>query len=1030
MKRSSLLLLTMLVTTSLTAGSSPAATPQMCRGYVPPTTRTATPPTTGNVEGITVVVDFSDISNWNNDLTDPATHTKLDGFLNDEFYSQDDNNGSVYTYYRDVSGGALQYTNELHTTYYVPSQTFTYWNAQPSCVPLAYQIIVWLRDVEGFDFSGYDANSDGVIDAFNILTENQTFSAGNALHPHAEHFSTPVSVGAGLTIEAYQVTNLGSGPDLAVFCHETGHLLMRWPDLYGYGGSSGAATGYCLMGTTYGTNPYHPNGYLKMLAGWATPLDLSRAPIYNDMPADDACCQLFQVRHPDRTNEHEFYLIENRHARGRDEHLRESGLAIYAINESVPELFTIVQADDDDDITDSANLWRAPDAVHFGFSSTPGATWTDGTVPNFTLDDISSADTTMTFDYETHSTADMQVMIKPQVLDAPWTIDGPGALELSGSGVTTITVPHGQYTVSWDAVPYWDAPQPASLTRSVPGGLSRVTVFTSAYGSPFSLTTKGDVAATADSSQVVCVVDYDGDGDDEVFVGNENGGNQLLERDTKSGQYLDIAPTNLANIQGVVHAAWGDYDSDGDMDVFLVRDPEDNVLFENTNLGLVVRTAYAGLANIDDTFAAGWNDVDRDGDLDLYLTAHESIHDNKLYLNNGSGVFALHTTGSQENGVDCSYGIWGDYNDDGYSDLFVTAYNPDTGYNPQPRLNLNLGAGSSTIFGGASMNGPFNLIDARWLDVDVDGDLDLIGPNPYGVWLSYNTTGTSWTHVGGAYDAESLTVADFDNDGLEDVYVTQSGAADKLLINDGNRGFHDVPVGFTQMSGNCVAVATFDADNDGSMDLFVAREGESNFILTNNIGDDNNWLKLNLINDDGIHGAVGARVTLDINGTVQTRQVACGGSPGQDSQVLHFGLGDAATVDTLRVFWGGDDDASELLAVSGNQTLTIDQSTAKQMDDVEALPAATVLKGAYPNPFNPRTVIAFSLARTGPVRAEIFDVAGRCVATLQDGTLAAGNHELTWQGNSDNGSPTPSGLYFCRLQADNRNLLAKLTLLK
>lgn len=84
-----------------------------------------------------------------------------------------------------------------------------------------------------------------------------------------------------------------------------------------------------------------------------------------------------------------------------------------------------------------------------------------------------------------------------------------------------------------------------------------------------------------------------------------------------------------------------------------------------------------------------------------------------------------------------------------------------------------------------------------------------------------------------------------------------------------------------------------------------------------------------------------------------------------------------------------------------------------------------------PNPFNPRTVIGFSLDRPGPVRLRVYDVAGRLVRTLHDGgLLAAGSHQVVWDGSHDTGRPAAAGVYHYRLEAGGRTASLRLTLLK
>lgn len=93
-------------------------------------------------------------------------------------------------------------------------------------------------------------------------------------------------------------------------------------------------------------------------------------------------------------------------------------------------------------------------------------------------------------------------------------------------------------------------------------------------------------------------------------------------------------------------------------------------------------------------------------------------------------------------------------------------------------------------------------------------------------------------------------------------------------------------------------------------------------------------------------------------------------------------------------------------------------------------PPATVLTGAHPNPFNPRTTISYHLAAPGPVRLEIYDPAGRLVRTLVDALLPAGGHRTVWDGRDDAGRNATSGVYLVRLRTDGYAGAGKLILVR
>ena len=96
----------------------------------------------------------------------------------------------------------------------------------------------------------------------------------------------------------------------------------------------------------------------------------------------------------------------------------------------------------------------------------------------------------------------------------------------------------------------------------------------------------------------------------------------------------------------------------------------------------------------------------------------------------------------------------------------------------------------------------------------------------------------------------------------------------------------------------------------------------------------------------------------------------------------------------------------------------------------EEIPAIMLLRGNYPNPFNPKTTIRFSLPSAGEVNLVVFDVKGRQVATLIDGSMDAGDHHVVWDGQNDAGQSQPSGLYFYTLDTGDEKATRKMLMLK
>lgn len=131
-----------------------------------------------------------------------------------------------------------------------------------------------------------------------------------------------------------------------------------------------------------------------------------------------------------------------------------------------------------------------------------------------------------------------------------------------------------------------------------------------------------------------------------------------------------------------------------------------------------------------------------------------------------------------------------------------------------------------------------------------------------------------------------------------------------------------------------------------------------------------------------------------------------------------------------RYFWIEDtlfDDTGNPLVLDVDIFNVCDATAA---EDTPLAAAGVVLRGNYPNPFNPKTDIVFTLAAPGRVRLEIFDLSGRLVRTLIDAEAPAGDHIARWAGRDDRGQAVSSGIYFARISAHGRFESRKMTLLK
>jgi hypothetical protein len=120
--------------------------------------------------------------------------------------------------------------------------------------------------------------------------------------------------------------------------------------------------------------------------------------------------------------------------------------------------------------------------------------------------------------------------------------------------------------------------------------------------------------------------------------------------------------------------------------------------------------------------------------------------------------------------------------------------------------------------------------------------------------------------------------------------------------------------------------------------------------------------------------------------------------------------------------------ATNLSSLTYHLTATVAGQTG--IPEAGAPPARTVLAGNYPNPFQPRTTIAFDLATPGPVRLDIFDIRGRLVTRLYEGEMGTGRFTLRWDGVDSRGNSVAAGIYFYRLEAGSYTATKSMTLMR
>jgi hypothetical protein len=441
--------------------------------------------------------------------------------------------------------------------------------------------------------------------------------------------------------------------------------------------------------------------------------------------------------------------------------------------------------------------------------------------------------------------------------------------------------------------------------------------------------------------------DYDDDGWDDLLTA----GPRLYHNE--GGTLVEV--TGAAGLGGLSGSGgvFGDYDNDGCLDLFLFAESHtlaDTLLHSQCDGTFVDATVTSGIddtqtyndcgnpANIRSPSAgAAWLDLDADGFLDLYVANFicwdsYTYYVDTVFHNLGDGTFEDWTaTRGFLAAATASRGAAPiDHDGDGDVDLLVNNYvlqanlffqNEGGGIVSERGYALGLAGDPDNV--GAWYYG--HTIGAAWGDLDSDGDFDVIQANlahPRFYHFSDKTQvlandGTGhyvdlagdWSlprsDAGLRYQEthSSPVLADFDADGHLDLVITAvyDGRPTDFYWGQGDGTFALDAYGAGLTTENGWGVAAADYDNDGDPDLALYN------LFENTHASGGHFLQARIVGNAGANRAgIGATVTVSAGGRQVMRHVQGGSGQGcQDSATLHFGLGDAATVDTITVVFPG-----------------------------------------------------------------------------------------------------------------------------
>ncbi|MBD3287497.1 T9SS type A sorting domain-containing protein [candidate division KSB1 bacterium] len=494
------------------------------------------------------------------------------------------------------------------------------------------------------------------------------------------------------------------------------------------------------------------------------------------------------------------------------------------------------------------------------------------------------------------------------------------------------------------------------------------------------------IEANESHTTTVSLVDYDNDGDRDIFFGTDTHMYLLQNNDNV---FTDIAESVglTAGIPGFVNeyqfrmGAWADYDLDGDLDLIVGQQNNPDLLFYRNDDGSFVDIAaelgFEGIADYEGEFNIpqgtrrtrhiAWIDFDMDGDPDLNVGG--------LIFRNDDGAF--------------------------------TDITEETGFNPS------------------------QIEAATWFDYDNDGDLDYFKAVVTGhlneLWENQDGTMVdisqeSGVSFGDAY--RGVTVGDFENDGDQDIFVQNNNTAnyEVLLVNDeldDGRAFADVAefIGL-DVTGDRKGAAFMDYDMDGFLDIYVASAQHQHIMYHNLTVPAHNWVGFMLEGTESNRDAVGTLVKLYTGETMQIRYTQVPNSwQCQDNPYVHFGIGMETSIDSVVIHWSlGLKEVITDVAINQYHKIREGDVSSSVRAENQVTPEAYRLEQNYPNPFNGSTQIRYHLKSSGKANLSIYNLRGELVRTLVERSMTAGEYTVDWDGRSDFGANVSSGVYVYTLK--------------
>lgn len=294
----------------------------------PPSMPTYNTGVTGNIYGLTILVDFPDKSS---DVAD----SNVQKLMNQSNYKDYGNYGSVRDYYYDMSKGKLSYTQKFAK--YTAAHPKSYYDCAGCTTTGAELVDEALRGIKAAGFNFGQISVVGGTWPVNVLyagSPDQGWSEG--LWPHMGWLDGSFSA-SGIQAWNYQLTNIGTSPTVGTLVHENGHMLCGFPDLYDYDSHGNPVNGWDVMGSGSwgsgdGKTPVGMNGFFRYAMGWISAPDLTAGLAGQSYSLNADSMSVYRYGGALDGSADEFYYVENRKKTAWDTWLPGAGLIVWHVD--------------------------------------------------------------------------------------------------------------------------------------------------------------------------------------------------------------------------------------------------------------------------------------------------------------------------------------------------------------------------------------------------------------------------------------------------------------------------------------------------------------------------------------------------------------------------------------------------------------------------------------------------------------------------------------------------------------------------